>query len=134
MINFYRKKNIGVVGFGKTGKSVIDALEKVDATIYLFDEKILDHPYYKNENQIDWKNLDALVVSPGIHLLWNIHPAVRYAKKFSVPIINDIDIFQQHNDAKIVAVTGTNGKSTTTALIHHILSKKKRISKKTLFI
>ena len=120
------KKNFGVVGFGQTGQSIVRFLENCDANIFLFDDKIIDNPYYQNLENFDWKKLDFLVVSPGIHLWWDIHPAVQQARKFMIPIINDIDLFQSQINGKIVAITGTNGKSTTTALIYHIFKKKYR--------
>ena len=118
------KKNFGVVGFGQTGQSIVRFLENYEANIFLFDDKIIDNPYYQNLENFDWKKLDFLVVSPGIHLWWDIHPAVLQARKFMIPIINDIDLFLPQINGKIIAVTGTNGKSTTTALIHHIFKKK----------
>ena len=123
-MNFYENKNIGVVGFGKTGQATIRALENFGANVFLFDDKIVDSSYYQDRENFDWKKLDFLVVSPGIHLLWDIHPTVQKARKFFIPIINDLDIFQSQINGKIIAITGTNGKSTTTALIHHILKKK----------
>ncbi len=118
------KKNFGVVGFGKTGQSVVRFLENLGMNIFLFDDRIIDNPYYQNSENFDWKTLDFLVVSPGIHLWWDTHPAVYYSRKFFIPIINDLDIFQPQILGKIVAITGTNGKSTTTALINHIFKKK----------
>ncbi len=117
-------KNFGVVGFGKTGQSIVRFLENFGANIFLFDDKIIDSTYYQNSENFDWKKLDFLVVSPGIHLWWDIHPTVLQARNFSIPIINDLDIFQQQICGKIIAITGTNGKSTTTALIHHIFKRK----------
>lgn len=117
-------KNFGVVGFGQTGKSIVHFLENFGANIFLFDDKITDHPYYRDSRNFDWKSLDFLVVSPGIHLWWDIHPTVQQARKFMIPIINDLDLFQKQIREKVIAVTGTNGKSTTTALIHHIFTKK----------
>lgn len=117
-------KNFGVVGFGQTGRSIVRFLENSEANIFLFDDKIIDNPYYQNSENFNWKKLDFLVVSPGIHLWWDIHPAVQQARKFMIPIINDLDLFQPQIHGKIMAVTGTNGKSTTTALIHHIFRKK----------
>ena len=117
-------KNFGVVGFGQTGRSIVRFLENSEANIFLFDDKIIDSPYYQNSENFDWKKLDFLIVSPGIHLWWDIHPAVQQARKFMIPIINDLDLFQPQIHGKIMAVTGTNGKSTTTALIHHIFRKK----------
>ncbi len=125
MMNFfYESKNIGVVGYGKTGYSTVRALEKFGANIFLFDDKIIDSPYYQSLENFDWQKLDLLVVSPGIHLWWDIHPAVKHARRFFIPIINDLDIFQSVTNGKVIAITGTNGKSTTTALIHHIFQNK----------
>ena len=118
------RKNFGVVGFGKTGQSIVRFLENFDANIFLFDDKIIDSTYYQNSENFDRKKLDFLVVSPGIHLWWDMHPAVQQARKFFIPILNDLDLFQQQIRGKIIAITGTNGKSTTTALIQHIFKKK----------
>jgi UDP-N-acetylmuramoylalanine--D-glutamate ligase len=66
---------------------------------------------------------DALLVSPGVPL--NAHPIADRARDAGVPIIGDIELFAQARanlpPHKVVGITGTNGKSTTTALIHHIL-------------
>ncbi len=118
------KRNFGVVGFGQTGKSIVHFLENCGANIFLFDDKTIENPYYKNSENFDWKKLDFLVVSPGIHLWWDIHPTIKQARKFMIPILNDLDLFQPQIDGKIIAITGTNGKSTTTALIHHVFRKK----------
>ena len=89
------RKNFGVVGFGQTGQSIVRFLENLGANIFLFDDKIIDSTYYQNWENFDWEKLDFLVVSPGIHLWWDIHPAVQQARKFMIPIINDLDLFQQ---------------------------------------
>ncbi|MEG3144807.1 UDP-N-acetylmuramoyl-L-alanine--D-glutamate ligase [Sphingomonas sp. RT2P30] len=72
---------------------------------------------------IDLAGFDGLVVSPGVPL--NRHPVAARARAANVPIIGDIELFAQARAAlpahKVVGITGTNGKSTTTALIHHIL-------------
>ncbi|WP_260598359.1 UDP-N-acetylmuramoyl-L-alanine--D-glutamate ligase [Sphingomonas endolithica] len=73
---------------------------------------------------IDLAGFDALVVSPGVPL--NRHPIAAKARAANVPIIGDIELFAQARASlpphKVVGITGTNGKSTTTALIHHILA------------
>ena len=72
---------------------------------------------------IDLTTLDALVVSPGVPL--NTHPLAAKARAAGVAIIGDIELFAQARAElpphKVVGITGTNGKSTTTVLIHHIL-------------
>ena len=71
---------------------------------------------------IDLAGFDGVVVSPGVPL--NRHPIVAHAG--DVPVIGDIELFAQGRSNlpphKVVGITGTNGKSTTTALIHHILT------------
>jgi UDP-N-acetylmuramoylalanine--D-glutamate ligase len=75
---------------------------------------------------VDWSKLRALVLAPGVPLT---HPAphwsVDLAQKSAVPVIGDIELFcrerrQLAPDAPFVAITGTNGKSTTTALVAHL--------------
>ncbi len=72
---------------------------------------------------IDLTGFDGVVVSPGVPL--NRHPIAQHAG--GVPIIGDIELFAQARadlpPHKVVGITGTNGKSTTTALIHHILTQ-----------
>ncbi|RYY05503.1 MAG: UDP-N-acetylmuramoyl-L-alanine--D-glutamate ligase, partial [Alphaproteobacteria bacterium] len=71
----------------------------------------------------DLTGFDALVVSPGVPL--NTHPLAAAARAAGVPVIGDIELFAQARadlpPHKVVGITGTNGKSTTTALVHHIL-------------
>ena len=73
---------------------------------------------------IDLTGFDGVVVSPGVPL--NRHPIKAKADAAGVPIIGDIELFAQARASlpphKVVGITGTNGKSTTTALIHHILN------------
>jgi UDP-N-acetylmuramoylalanine--D-glutamate ligase len=72
---------------------------------------------------LDLTPFDALIVSPGVPL--NRHPIAAEARAAGVPIIGDIELFAQARPSlpphKVVGITGTNGKSTTTALVHHIL-------------
>lgn len=72
---------------------------------------------------LDLAGFDGLVLSPGIAL--NRHPAAAKARAAGVPIIGDIELFAEARaelpQHKVVGITGTNGKSTTTALIGHIL-------------
>ena len=69
------------------------------------------------------EGFDALVVSPGVPL--NTHPLARRAADAGVPVIGDIELFALARSElpahRVVGITGTNGKSTTTALIHHLL-------------
>jgi UDP-N-acetylmuramoylalanine--D-glutamate ligase len=72
---------------------------------------------------IDLTGFDGMIVSPGVPL--NRHPVAEKARAAKVPLIGDIELFAQARPSlpahKVVGITGTNGKSTTTALIHHII-------------
>jgi UDP-N-acetylmuramoylalanine--D-glutamate ligase len=71
------------------------------------------------------EGFDGIVVSPGVPL--NRHPIAEKAKEAGVPVIGDIELFALARPTlpphKVVGITGTNGKSTTTALIHHIVEQ-----------
>ena len=80
---------------------------------------------FADPETIDLTGFDGLVVSPGVPL--NTHPIAAKARAAAVPIIGDIELFAQARTElpphKVVGITGTNGKSTTTALIKHIIEK-----------
>jgi len=82
---------------------------------------------FDDPETLDLKGFDGLVVSPGVPL--NRHPVAARARAANVPILGDIELFAQARPAlpshKVVGITGTNGKSTTTALVHHILQSAK---------
>ena len=73
---------------------------------------------------IDLAGFDGIVVSPGVPL--NTHPIAAKARDAGVPVIGDIELFALARPSlpahRVVGITGTNGKSTTTALVHHILA------------
>ena len=74
-------------------------------------------------DRADLREFDSLVVTPGLPL--NRHPIAERARAAGLEIIGDIELFARARPAlpphKVVGITGTNGKSTTTALIHHVL-------------
>jgi UDP-N-acetylmuramoylalanine-D-glutamate ligase len=72
---------------------------------------------------LDLTGFDGVIVSPGVPL--NRHPIADHARAAHVPVMGDIELFAMARASlpahRVVGITGTNGKSTTTALIHHIL-------------
>ena len=144
MINLkhLRSKKVGVLGLEKTGLSVVRAVEQAGGVLICWDDDKEKRDYLKlkgicvrdlnNKNLI--RELDLLVVSPGIsHLYPKAHPVVTLAYELNIIVDNDIGLFfsshiQEEYETfsdppKIIAITGSNGKSTTTALTSHILSK-----------
>ena len=144
MINLknLRDKKIGVLGLEKTGLSVVKAVQEVGGLLICWDDdKGKRDNLEKNgvtvgdlndKNLI--KELDLLVVSPGVpHLYPKPHPIITLAYKLNIRVDNDIGLFFSshieedyktfNRPPKIIAITGSNGKSTATALAGHIFSR-----------
>ncbi len=124
-------KNIAVLGLGKSGYSVYNYLLKTSIQVCAWDDNTEIVTKYAKQgfNILDYKlwnyeKLDAIVVSPGIALEFpKPHYVYEMSKKYNIPLICDVDIFlQQYKNIVKIGVSGTNGKSTTTALINHIFS------------
>ncbi len=137
----YAGRKVAVLGLGRSGLATARALQAGDAVPLLWD----DSPEVRARAEAEgftladlsrdaaWVELALLVTSPGIpHLYPAPNRHIARALKEGVPVDNDIGLFFRswstpdwdHMDQtpRIVAVTGSNGKSTTTALIHHILN------------
>ena len=86
-----------------------------------------DGLHITNLRSVDFKSLDALVLSPGVPLTHpEPHWTVVKAQQANIEIIGDTEVFARElaqTGAKLVAITGTNGKSTTTALVGHFFKK-----------
>ena len=129
-IDFYDNKKIAVFGLGISGTSVAHFLLDKGADVVVWDENKnkLDDITDKNLkisdlNKTDLKQFDFIVVSPGIS---NENPICKNAIKNKIPLIGEVQLLWETNrQAKYIGITGTNGKSTTTALISHILNTAK---------
>ncbi|WP_242150919.1 UDP-N-acetylmuramoyl-L-alanine--D-glutamate ligase [Sphingomonas sp. BAUL-RG-20F-R05-02] len=126
----WRGRRYAVLGLARSGVASVRALLAGGADVVAWDADATRRAAlagagvtFADPETIDLSGFDALVVSPGVPL--NRHPVAAQARAAGVPIIGDIELFAQARAslpaAKVVGVTGTNGKSTTTALVHHIL-------------
>ena len=131
----YATKHVAVVGLGKSGLAAARALCRSGARVLAWDDGEAARAEAEAENipvrepeRINWAAVDALVLSPGIpHTFPVPHPAARMAKDAGVPIIGDVELLVTSGaQAPRIAITGTNGKSTTTALLGHILEQSER--------
>jgi UDP-N-acetylmuramoylalanine--D-glutamate ligase len=133
-----KKRKVGVFGLGATGISAAEALVASGAQVFTFDENATarektNNTEYRAEHPKlwPWAELSALVLSPGVPLTHpKPHAMVKKAHSEGVEVIGDVELFARALDAvpkagrpKVVAVTGSNGKSTTTALIGRILKE-----------
>jgi UDP-N-acetylmuramoylalanine--D-glutamate ligase len=129
----YANQNVGVFGLGKAGEAAIASLIAGGAHVFAADDseagalraaekfpgKIRAVPFH----EWPWASMKALVLSPGVPKTHpQPHEVVKLADQHGCPVIGDIELlFRACPQARYVAITGTNGKSTTTTLIGHIL-------------
>ena len=136
----YEGRRVAVLGLGRSGLATASALEAGGAEPLLWDDSpearenaegqgFTCHDLTKSGA---WEDVAALIVSPGVpHLYPKPNKVIAAAWEAGVPVDNDIGLFFRsfatqewnHFDTapRVIAVTGSNGKSTTAALIHHIL-------------
>ncbi len=136
VVHEFAGKDVAVVGLGRTGLSVVRALTAGGARVFAWDDNAETRAKAEGAgitltdiSKRDWQNFAALVLSPGVPYRFpQPHWSVRLANMTGIPVIGDMELFARAVAAlpararpKIIGITGTNGKSTTTALIGHIL-------------
>ena len=134
-VTTFSGKKVAVFGLGSSGLLSARALMAGGAEVVAFDddEKKLAEARAagiktQNLHELDWSTIAALVLAPGVPLT---HPAPHWtaalARKANVEIIGDIELFCRERaksgaQCPLIAITGTNGKSTTTALTAHLIN------------
>ncbi|MBL4644842.1 MAG: UDP-N-acetylmuramoyl-L-alanine--D-glutamate ligase, partial [Rhizobiales bacterium] len=135
-VSTFAGKSVAVFGLGGSGLPTAAALKAGGADVIVWD----DNPasveaasakgfVAQDFRQIDFAAINALALAPGVPLTHpKPHWSVELAKSCGVEIIGDIELFCRERTAiapqsAFIAITGTNGKSTTTALIAHILKQ-----------
>ena len=133
-VTSFAGKAVAVFGLGGSGLATCHALIAGGADVVAFDDdakKVMQAGDAKvrtaDLRTIDWSAIAALILTPGVPLT---HPQPHWSAKLAheagVEIIGDVELFCRERrkhapDSPFVAITGTNGKSTTTALIAHLL-------------
>ena len=137
-------KKYAVYGLARSGRATVEALLASGAEVVAWDEKEEARTALRSGKgrstgpssglrwsaltladplTLDLSGFAGVVVSPGVPI--NKHPIAAQARAHEVPLIGDIELFARARPElpphKVVGITGTNGKSTTTALVHHIL-------------
>jgi UDP-N-acetylmuramoylalanine--D-glutamate ligase len=137
-VRAFADRDVGVFGLARSGLSSIAGLKAGGARVYAWDENEDARSQAHDAGAVvapleswPWERIRTLVLSPGIPLTQPApHHVVLAARKVGAEVIGDIELFaremraehSQPGRAPVIAVTGTNGKSTTTALIGHILT------------
>lgn len=136
----YRNQRVAVLGLAKSGIASLRSLKEGGAEVVAWDDAEANRNVLLDDSRpeyimlslpqalvpydtYNWKTIQALVLSPGIPLTHpKPHPAVDLAKKAGCPVIGDIELlYSSCPRATYIGITGTNGKSTTTSLIGHIM-------------
>ena len=126
LANQFNNQNILIYGFGKSGRACFKYLRK-NNKIEIYDDKKSSISKNLKKNSINKTkltsvNFDRIVVSPGIDI--NKCTLKKYLSKNKSKIISEMDIFYLNNiKNKKITITGTNGKSTTSKLLHDVLKK-----------
>ncbi|MDQ2986345.1 MAG: UDP-N-acetylmuramoyl-L-alanine--D-glutamate ligase [Armatimonadota bacterium] len=123
-----------VIGLARAGTAMAIALAKSGAKVHVVDQKAPDQLSMLKEmdslealgievrtawsGEVDWSEIDVIAASPGVPPR---HPTLREAQAKGIPIWSEIEVAHRISKAPIVAITGTNGKSTVTALTYFIL-------------
>ncbi|UTW58021.1 UDP-N-acetylmuramoyl-L-alanine--D-glutamate ligase [Kordiimonas sp. SCSIO 12603] len=128
----YDGKSVGVFGLARTGVAAVKALAASGAKVFAYDDnadrrnEVAEH--VSNLYELDFSYLDELLLAPGVPLTHpEPHELALKAAANDVKIISDFDVFEAARTGmpahKVVAITGTNGKSTTTMLVAHMIAE-----------
>jgi UDP-N-acetylmuramoylalanine--D-glutamate ligase len=124
-----RNQHLAVFGLGASGTASARALAASGADVLAWDDNADQRRRAADQGvaltdlyTADIASIDALVLAPGIPLTHDPHPLVDRARDSARPIIGDIELLVEAcPGARFIGITGTNGKSTTTSLVGHIL-------------
>lgn len=131
--NSFKGNRVGVFGLGRSGNATVDALLRGGAEVLAWDDapaaaqraEELGLPVV-NLHEVDFATIDSFVLSPGVPLTHpEPHWSVKKARASGTEIIGDTEILAREiarSQARFIGITGTNGKSTTTALTGHVLA------------
>jgi UDP-N-acetylmuramoylalanine--D-glutamate ligase len=137
-ITEFAGRDVAVFGLARTGLAAARALTAGGARVHAWDDSDVSRAKAEaagvptsDINTRDWRSFAALVLSPGVPLFFpEPHRVVTLAEAVGVPIVGDTELFARAVNAlpatqrpKLIGITGTNGKSTTSALIAHILKE-----------
>src|SRR6185437_680357 len=130
-VTSFRGEKVAVLGLARSGAAAAEALQRGGAKVMAWDDAAAKREAAAaaglplvDLGKSDWRDVRALVISPGIpHTHPAPHTAAAQARAAGAEIIGDIELLARScPKARYVGITGTNGKSTTTALLGHILA------------
>lgn len=113
-------KNILIFGYSRSGKAVEKVLKDIGSNYKIYDDKIkIDGGLYISKlTRRGLSNFDLIILSPGVSIY---HKKIKLAEQLGIKVISELEFGFWFTSADIIAVTGTNGKTTTTFLINQVL-------------
>ena len=114
---------ISVIGYGRTGKSITKLLKEKNYDIFISDinselSMDVDVPFERGEHSDKCLSSDMIVISPGVRTDLDI---IKRAKNKGIPVYSEIEVSSWFIQGKVIAITGTNGKTTTGGMLKSIL-------------
>ena len=114
-------KNVLVYGMGISGQAACKLLHEKGACVSIYDDENRFSNIFNYEKEPLQKKYDFVVVSPGIKVIGN--GLISHFFMNNTPIISELDLGYLFSKGKIIGITGTNGKTTTTSLVGDIMKK-----------
>ena len=116
----YKGHTFYIVGMARSGLSTLHALRAAGAIVFAWDDRDVDGVVKTPFNDVPYNELTAVILSPGVP---KTHPAAVRAINEEIDLISDVELaFRAGINAQTIGITGTNGKSTVTALTKHVLT------------
>lgn len=125
-------KRIVILGAGESGVGAAILAKTKGFEVFVSDKSLIKDNYKEelNAHQIEWEegthteekilSADEVIKSPGIP---EAAPMIVALRGRSIPVISEIEFADRYTDAKMICITGSNGKTTTTMMIHHLLKE-----------
>ena len=115
----FKNKKVLVFGLGDSGRSAVKLLSKLGAKVFFYDDDVQYANYVGYVRRVEEEKFDYCILSPGVTVREN--KTLEMLIKNGTKILSELDLGYLFLKGRVVAVTGTNGKTTTASLIYKIL-------------
>ena len=114
-------KNILIMGYAKSGQAVEEIVKRLNVEYKIYDakHKINGGHYYAKLSRKKISDFDLIVISPGISIY---NKYIVMAENMGIKVVGELEFGYWFTDSPVVAITGTNGKTTTTRLVNNIVN------------